>query len=400
MPLKKYGIFLAYPPTVDLRAEGLGRYLAEFLKAAQGRKDVGFVIACPSWTVDILRELCLEVGVQIEKIEFVSPRHKPVLLRMYECYRWFRQRRGSLSVYTRLLSKLKRVQHLFYDYLIGKLVSIRHWMIFMLFGVPLLPFVFLIIMFSSVRILWRVIFLLVRKILQHFLKGEKVRKQRERLMRALSQPKLDSSVVRMYHYMAEGETSLLLGLIAKRKDILAWYCPAAFWPQFNEIASPRLMCVPDVVLGDFPVGFAAIGGERFLNNFRQVEKAIKGGKYYITYSQYVKWQTLVRRYHIKPDDVFVVPHGVNRLDEVINISIFDTNSDSATRKLCHDFFRTALLKSVKREYANFIVNSSEINYLFYASQFRPNKNVVNLLRDYNYLLKHLYIKQKIILNGN
>ncbi|MGQ9557259.1 MAG: glycosyltransferase, partial [Desulfurispora sp.] len=37
---------------------------------------------------------------------------------------------------------------------------------------------------------------------------------------------------------------------------------------------------------------------------------------------------------------------------------------------------------------------------FYASQFRPNKNVVNLLRAYNYLLKQRYIKQKLILTGN
>ena len=47
--MKKYGIYLAYPPKVDLRAEGLGRHLAEFLKAAQERGDVQFVIACPSW---------------------------------------------------------------------------------------------------------------------------------------------------------------------------------------------------------------------------------------------------------------------------------------------------------------------------------------------------------------
>ena len=57
MSVKTYGIYIAYAPTIDLRGEGLGRYLASFLRGAAERRDVDFVIACPSWAQIMLDEL-------------------------------------------------------------------------------------------------------------------------------------------------------------------------------------------------------------------------------------------------------------------------------------------------------------------------------------------------------
>lgn len=39
-------------------------------------------------------------------------------------------------------------------------------------------------------------------------------------------------------------------------------------------------------------------------------------------------------------------------------------------------------------------------YLFYASQFRPNKNLLSLLRAYEHLLRKKHISHKLILTGN
>lgn len=36
--MNKYGIYICFPPGVDLRHEGLGRYLAAFIKGAEKRK--------------------------------------------------------------------------------------------------------------------------------------------------------------------------------------------------------------------------------------------------------------------------------------------------------------------------------------------------------------------------
>ncbi len=41
--MNKYGIYICFPPGVDLRHEGLGRYLAAFIKGAE-KKENGFSI--------------------------------------------------------------------------------------------------------------------------------------------------------------------------------------------------------------------------------------------------------------------------------------------------------------------------------------------------------------------
>ena len=63
LPVKTFGIYLAYPPTLDLRAEGLGRHLAEFLKEAKSCPTARFVIACPSWMRKSLDDLLEGVGI-------------------------------------------------------------------------------------------------------------------------------------------------------------------------------------------------------------------------------------------------------------------------------------------------------------------------------------------------
>jgi len=149
---------------------------------------------------------------------------------------------------------------------------------------------------------------------------------------------------------------------------------------------------------DFPIGFAPVGGDRFLDNFRQVEKAIKGGEYFLTYSENVKWRTLVERYHINPEVISVIPHGANRMDELVVVSGFPDN-EAATATLCRKLFRQALQKAVNNDNAA-MFGSNDVHFIFYASQFRPNKNIISLLKAYEFLLKRRFVGHKLILTGN
>jgi len=54
---------------------------------------------------------------------------------------------------------------------------------------------------------------------------------------------------------------------------------------------------------------------------------------------------------------------------------------------------------VDSPYAHFFVGS-DIKFIFYASQFRPNKNIITLLKAYEYLLRKQYIGYKLILTGH
>jgi glycosyltransferase involved in cell wall biosynthesis len=214
----------------------------------------------------------------------------------------------------------------------------------------------------------------------------------------VERPQDSGLALRLYRYMETAEARLLSIEIEKRREISAWFAPTAFWPHFNDIKAPRLICVPDVVLSDFPVAFSAVNDERFLETFRLVEKTIRGGNQFVTYSLDVKQRTLVERYGVPAETISVIPHGVNRLDDLVKISGL-SNADAATDAFCAKLFGPALQKATTTPNPHRFANPG-IKFIFYASQFRPNKNVLTLLRAYNHLLKRRYLPHKLILTGN
>lgn len=105
--MKTYGIYLAYPPELDLRAEGLGRYLAEFLKEAKDCSDAKFVIACPSWMRKSLRHFFEAVGISPAAFEIIGPEDEPTLLKAYQFYRGYKPRTRCRSRIFQLLRFVK-----------------------------------------------------------------------------------------------------------------------------------------------------------------------------------------------------------------------------------------------------------------------------------------------------
>jgi glycosyltransferase involved in cell wall biosynthesis len=186
--------------------------------------------------------------------------------------------------------------------------------------------------------------------------------------------------------------------IDRLNDVMAWYCPTAFWPSFNDIKAPRLMCVPDVVLGDFPVGFSSVGGDRTLNTFETVSRVIYGGEYFVTYSNVVKWDTLVDRFAVPASKVAVIHHAPNDLSQWVTITGFPDN-EATSRYYCWTLLQRAMQRGTNPRYTSTFKNG-DVRFFFYASQFRPNKNVMTLLRAYQYLLRKRYLGHKLILTGS
>lgn len=394
--MKKYGIYLAYPHTVDLRAEGLGRQLAEFLKGARHHGDVRFIIACPSWMRENLRKLFEESGLSHDEFDIIAPARKPLLLSVHERLVAARNNKGQRGKGGRLRALLRKLKLQLMQRIERHLAQTRSLSATFALGAALSPLIAFAMIVHFLRRLGPAVAGLRKKPAAEDSRGAQAGSRPIR--RIAEKPGSYPFAVRLYSAMEEAEASLLKEMIGARKDVAAWFSPTAFWPRFNDIAAPRLMCVPDVVLTDFPVGFAPVGGDRFLDSFRKVESAILGGQHFVTYSEDVKWHTLVRRYNVDPARVWVVPHGANRMDELINLSGFADN-EAATDALCVDLFRTALLKAINYGDAR-IFGSGSVRFVFYASQFRPNKNVLSLLRAYDHLLKRRHIAHKLVLTGN
>lgn len=395
MSVKHYGIYLHYAPYVDLRGEGLGRYLAAFLKAAVQLENVRFVVVCPSWSKKNLIDLCESEGVNLGGFDIDTPPRLPLLLRLYFFYKSLTQKsiniRPSAGRIRRILSvvngNLREAEK--------RIVLARNPVAFAFF---MIYFSILLIVSSPFLVLsWMLNHRnSIRKVLHSM--GHLHALFKKKIKRVIGLLFGKSFLFNLYQAMEEQEANLLLKRVNANKKVIAWYSPTAFWPSFNRINAPRLMCVPDVVLTDFPIGFSMMEGEGSLKNFEDVEKAIHGNDNFVTYSEQIKWATLVDKYGVNPEKIKVIHHAPNTLDAWIVIKDL-ANAQEVSLEYCRSLLSIALHKSSNYAYVNGFQNR-EVKFIFYASQFRPNKNVLTLLRAYEYLLRERQINHKLILTGD
>ncbi|OYT81454.1 MAG: glycoside hydrolase [Pseudomonas sp. PGPPP2] len=321
-----------------------------------------------------------------------------MILRGYEEYISRRKKLKKVSLKERIAKKLFYWKAVFASKVEDRLISIDSYSGVLRLALEALAILLLVVLFSPVLILVPLyavqlkIKVLVRRILRP------VRKVVNRLHKAVGAPKEDAFVLRLYQRLEQVESDRMLKIVNNMTDVEAWYSPTAFWPAFNKIKAPRLMCVPDVVLSDFPIGFSEVGGERFLKVYERVEAAIHGGQHFVTYSKNVKWETLVERYALKPSAISVVYHAPNDLS--VNVTVRGlTDAEAASRNYCTTLFKRALKKASNYSYSATFLNG-DAKFIFYASQFRPNKNIISLLKAYKYLLRNDLIRHKLVLTGH
>jgi glycosyltransferase involved in cell wall biosynthesis len=392
MSLKRYGIYLDWGPMRDLRAEGLGRQLAAFLKGAAERPDVRFVIACPSWGRAQLRVLCDAEHVPQHHFDLLSP-ELPLALRIYEAARtWRESRRRPPRGWPRLRALgagLARVR----AWLERSLVSTRS------------PLVMAGLLIASVPVViaffvWQALSALFMRALRAAQAGAQrvgivgPRRFAERFKQFPARPLFR----RFYRHLEQSESDFLIAMINRRSDIAAWYCPTAFWPQFNGIKAPRLMCVPDSVLSGFPVGFERLAGLPLFEGFRKLQSAVGGAGHWVTYSEHVRREVVLRDFNADPASAHVVPHAAQQLTDLIAVS-GTANDTVATDAFSRQLFNNAM-RLARNPWYTADFRNENMEYIFYASQFRPNKNVPTLLRAFEHLLRVRYLGVKLILTGS
>jgi glycosyltransferase involved in cell wall biosynthesis len=398
MPVKRYGIYVAYPPTVDMGHEGLGRYLAAFLKGAAQRKDVRFVLVCPSWSRKSLDALLAAEHVPKGHFEIRHPEKMPIMLRAYEAISAYRKRLRERSRWQRLVASLRKLEGRAEQFALRRLAGALTIGALVPLALGALLLVVMLLLLTPLLIVAAIGYLLLRgaRLAMRWLRVP-LAHANNRLQRVLMHPEDDSFVFRLYKLMEDAESQRMLKLIEGMPDVRAWYCPTAFWPAFHQIRAPKLMCVPDVVLRDFATDFSQIGGDRVLTTFEEVETAIRSATKFVTYSDAIKWETLVDGYAVDSADVTVVQHAPNDLSSLVAVDGF-SDKEATSRRYCEVLLGNALRRSTNPSYSNNLINHS-IKFLFYASQFRPNKNVISLLRAYEYLLRTRRIPHKLILTG-
>jgi len=378
--VKTYGIYIAYPPWTRFEGEGLGRFLAAFVRGAHASGKARFVIACPGWTRQGLEDLFAASGIPSDAVEFLAPRGVPGVVRLAS--RRLRQKADDEPKRER--RKRQRFPGLrqLAASAVGSLMTSRNVLVILLVSLASLPVLLLAGLVRGIGPLFAAAVRRPRRALKKLTTSAK-----HRLRRGLE--KLSMSQV-----MYEAELRHVHRLVDRRRDVTAWYCPTAFWPSFNRIRGPRVVVVPDFVVSLAPVAFAQLGGEAFRATVEKIERTIRGGDHFITYSHHVKQETLVARFGVDADRVTVVPHGANTLDNVLEAAAEDGDIDAVSSRLLSE----ALAKAEAIDgRLPVIAGDSPGRFLFYASQLRPHKNVGTLLKAFRWLLDEGALSHRLVL---
>ena len=315
MSLRKYGICLAFAPNADLKKEGFGRYLANFLKGSHDISDVHWVIVCPHWSGSALNNLFSSEGIVTDNMTIISPRKKSFIWYMYCLLKNKVINFKKISFFSRfkfLFYKMnKKIYHLLVDF-IGSLTILKaifYTPLFILAGIIVLIIKSMrkLLSLPSCQYIYRKICSLLTNLII-FLDFRKIINNHE-------------IIFDLYNSMESYEIKRMQQIMKKNKDVIGWYCPTSFWPGFSAMDIPILTCMPDDHMSEFPIGFARKHLHLFVRYKRTLEKTITSGRYFVTYSEFQKWNNLVNRHHISPSNVFTVKHANNNLNAFVEVMV-------------------------------------------------------------------------------
>lgn len=200
-------------------------------------------------------------------------------------------------------------------------------------------------------------------------------------------------VTAFYTEMKEYELSKLTKVINAKTDVDVWFIPSGFWPQAEGITAKKVIAIPDVVFSEFPALFRKEGGKH-RQSLAQIEKSVKIDAHFICYSEHVKFEHLVKPFHLNPNQVSILKHGATDLSPFLRI--LEGTLTGSAHQIIHEFQK----ESLKDHPYLCDFHFPSMKFLFYSSQIRPHKNVLALIKAYEQILRHRFINIKLILTGH
>lgn len=390
----KIGIFLAYGPRTKMGQEGLGRYLGGLVKgfAAKGQE---ILIITPRWSVDTLCQLFRDFDVPDDSVSFSVLERPPVFWGILDFMGVLHHKEKRIKKYRVLRTGIDVAEKF-----VGIMVSVSNGLLFAalvvlttLIGCILLPFLILAALLGGIAYLAKAL----------------MKKQKIALRRIFG--KIVSVTQRLsgkgigldrYAYQRLGDATVeALVKKANRQNVDVWFVPALFWPGTSKLRQVRVITAPDLVTEEFP--YLCAGQPGFVSSTQTCRATIQTGEYFITYCDYLRDTLLNDRYG--KEQVCVIAHPLNSMLSSIQIDPEIEKRLNAKISFTDAFANEKLdtlwphIKYWQKYWVNFNFVSSfrDVRYIFYASQARPYKNILNLLRAYRKLIVERYINVKLIL---
>ena len=365
----KIGIYTNYSPLLPINSEGLGRYLSTLIKGFLENGDE-VVIASPKWSLALLKETFEDFGINWSDLSILSNDKNPIIWDIYHL------------LYSKKKKRRKRLKlELFSTFYLRKIASIKS--IVPLFFVGLIG-VFGSIVFTCINYIIK-----FNKIIKNKLKTVIKKK---RLSRMLKQ-----SIELLFDYMKDSVGREVIDVINRKDEVEIWYVPALYWPEVNDIEHGKVIInVPDIVTETFAVGFSDVMKSKQTEKCR---KTLRSGSEFITYCDYVGRELVDYEYGFMGKKWKAITHANHNLRSLIEIPIDVSKQMNVEKDLTFDFAK-GLISEIQTD-SNIIGGKQlkNIRYIFYASQFRPNKNILNLVKAYEYLIRVKFRHERLVLTG-
>jgi len=379
----KIGIFLGYEPQVTLGKEGLGRYIGGLLKGFQDL-DHELTVACPHWTIKTLKSLAKEFLIDVDRVNFITEKNAPP---MWKVYQFLTQPRRSVdrSFIKRSIKKRLDIagEHLAKASNLGTFLL---WVCFyallcLVLTLPALLVLVVLVIKKSVQFIANKFGNIPKKL------GDRIIKRLERYM-----------MPQLFHQMHEGVMERLLQRINNGPPFDVWFVPSIFWPQVSSIQNGTVVInAPDLLTQEFPFGFADIYNAPQM--MKSLRKTLEEGTYFITYCEFLRKTLLLEQYGKEARNTKAIPHVNNAMDRYLYIepSLKEQNniSGSLSDKFARMLVGLTVQKVARLPHAGHIQH-----YIFYSSQIRYSKNILNLIKAYEYLLRKKFVHFQLVLTAN
>ncbi|TPJ33850.1 glycosyltransferase [Mesorhizobium sp. B2-6-5] len=403
----KIGIFIAYPPRSELSNQGLGRLLRSIVAGINEGKGGQVVVLCPSWLQEDVRNLFH--GFPSDRLQVISKSKVPLVVRLWEKFFEGSRKRTKESGF---LKKLKEnFSRVFAKILMAAgrslvwmlssdndLWFLASFFILLAFAAALAPIALLAVVGLVVAYMAARLTLVHRARQQLSTFRSRARRIIERRLGPLLQRKLPPFGQIVLREVTRREALYLVRRANSMTDVDVWYSPTVFWPEFNAIRASRVQAFPDMLISQFPTAFASTIKDA-PHIYKRAKEAITGGSYFTAYSTLVAERDLASQFSVPLDKITVIPHATMDLSPHINIK--GTLDDNYAREqFTGNLLDGHRLTSWRDNKYLSSIDLKDVSFIFYASQFRPNKNIMNLIKGYEIALRKRFIYSKLILTGN
>lgn len=394
----KIGIYMTYGPATVLGKEGLGRYIGNLIKGFVGAGHQ-VTIACPHWSLPAIDDLFQDFQISGSDVDFIVAQKSPILWRLYDRHKYKRYHAQS-KLKVRLFRTAADVMNLgvnIFLSLSSVLLFVLACLAVLVLGIALLP---LLLVACVAYFLARAAMTLLKKSKSPL---RVVLQKTVGLMQTYSSQRIEN----LHTYLAQRRDDVisrdLVTRINTSDDQDVWFIPALFWPAVKDIKGCKVVCAPDMVTEEFAELFADIPSVHESAN--RCKEVLRAEKYFITYCEYLRSSLVIQNYGKPADCVTAIPHANNAMDKWVTIDPSLAKKLNAKKDFTQAFARSQLqvakthCASVDGRYlADF--RFDDVHYIFYASQVRPHKNMLALIKAYEYLLRRRHVKVKLILTGD